>query len=104
RGAPGPRVRLREGRLRRRAAPGIRGRGLLRRGHSDRDRRTIVSDRDGGIDRAGAVPQAAARDGAVKRSTLYAVAAVLAVAALFFVMTTARAKRSEEHTSELQSR
>jgi len=28
----------------------------------------------------------------VKRSTLYAVAAVLAVAALFFVMTTARAK------------
>src|SRR2546429_5458375 len=68
----------------------------------------------------------------MKRSTLYSIAAVLAVAALFFFMTTARAKvrcrvcmeyrgrtncaaavgpteqaareRSEEHTSELQSR
>ena len=30
--------------------------------------------------------------GAVKRSTLYAIAVVLAVAALFFFMTTARAK------------
>ncbi|PYP94674.1 MAG: hypothetical protein DMD34_08095 [Gemmatimonadetes bacterium] len=30
--------------------------------------------------------------GAMKRSTLYVIAAVLAVAALFFVMTTARAK------------
>jgi isocitrate lyase len=120
-GAADSRVRLGEGRLRGGAAPRIRGRRLLRRNHPDRDRWAVVGDRDGGVDGAAAVPRAVARApegsreavdrsatcntesrvaraarlsyfGVMKRSTLYSVAAVLAVAALFFFMTTARAK------------
>src|SRR5207249_3100161 len=53
-GATESRVRVGEGRLRGGAAPGVRGCGLFRRDHSDRDRRAIVGDRDGGLDGAAA--------------------------------------------------
>src|SRR5438067_1432350 len=94
-------VCLGEGRLRRGASPGVRGRRVLRRDHPDRDRRAVVGDRDGGLDGAAAVPGAVpgAPEGnsealteQMKRSTLYTLAAVFAIAALFFFMTTARAK------------
>src|SRR3989454_68624 len=69
------RVRLGEGRLRGGAAPGVRGRGVLRRDHPDRDRRAIVGDGDGGLDGAAAVPRAVApapkdrREAVEKRAT-----------------------------------
>src|SRR3989441_11175762 len=43
------------------AAPGVRGRRLFRRDHSDRDRRAIAGDRDGGLGGAAAGPRAVAR-------------------------------------------
>jgi len=59
-GATKSRVRVGKGRLRGGAAPGVRGRRVLRRDHSGRDRRAIVGDRDGGLDGATAVPRAVA--------------------------------------------
>src|SRR5439155_10936322 len=48
-------------RLRGDPSPGVRGRGLLRRDHPDRDRRVVVGDGHGRLDGEGAVPRAPSR-------------------------------------------